>query len=197
MYKPNSGLHSKVEQHLPWLSPCCNGARVGGQALRPLLTWTADSPSPLLTNGHLLLTPLGELKGQKVLSALQISDWFAVQMLKADCSTPRLATWPIPDKHEYTSGWSPTIPQNTSGPLSVGNSSFPSTVLYALPRLNRPAPSPSDFSDMTDTWSLLFPKLQGTPVRLSLPPSCWDGAHNTLATSSPSSKSPSSLCSLT
>lgn len=70
MYKPNSGLHSKVEQHLPWLSPCCTGARVGGQALRPLLTWTADSPSPLLTNGHLLLTPLGELKGQKVLSAL-------------------------------------------------------------------------------------------------------------------------------
>lgn len=55
-------------------------------------------------------------------------------MLKADCSIHRQAPCPILDRHEGTlPGWSPTILQNTSGPLSVGNSSFPSTVLFSLP----------------------------------------------------------------
>lgn len=92
-----------------------------------LLTWPADLPSSLWLRSSWLWSPW---EG-KFIVGMQYLYWFAMQMLKAACSTHAQTPCPILDKHECTFfQWSPI---NSPAHQWWGKSYFPPTVLHALP----------------------------------------------------------------
>lgn len=163
------------------LHDACSGAWVGGQVLLPLLTGQQISLTPCyLMSKPLLQTPERSLLYRcSKLIVLSIGRRPAPSLtsMKALSLDGHLQFHRTPRAHCQ---WE-IVP---SHPLS-------SSFFYWL---YQPAPCPSDFSGMRnfyDIQSPLSPKLQGTHISLSLPPSCWDEIHSIRATPSPISKSPS------